>query len=207
MKKTRVAVVDDHAVVRVGLKWTISAFKDFEFAGAYADGEGAAAFVREVHSDVTLMDIRMPGKDGLAALAEILRDDPSAKVIMLTTVGTEEDVYRALEIGAKGYVLKDGETERIVEAVRTVADGGEYLPEEIRGMYAVRRARKPLSDRESEALRLLSKGHSNREIASLMGISEDGVKAHLRHINEKLGTKDRVEALTVAIRRGIIHPV
>lgn len=207
MKRIRVAVVDDHAIVRVGLKCTIQAFKELEFAGAHADGEGAADFVAAVRSDITLLDIRMPHKDGVAALGEILARDPSAKVIMLTTAGTEEDVYRSLELGAKGYVLKDGDTENIIEAIRTVAAGGTYVPEEIRRIYESRCGRESLTERESLALRLLADGRTNREIAAAMGISEDGVKGHLRHINEKFGTKDRVEAVAVAIRRGIIRAV
>lgn len=205
MKKVRVAVVDDHEVVCIGLKYTIGVFKDLEFVGSHHDGEGAAAFVREVQSDVTLLDIRMPTKDGLVALEEILASDPAAKVIMLSTVGTEEDVYRALELGAKGYVLKDDRTENLIEAIRTVAHGGEYVPEAIRRIYAARQLRQPLTPRERQTLDLLSVGSSNREIAEEMGISEDAVKNHFRRINEKLGTKDRVEALSVALRRGLVR--
>lgn len=205
MKRIRVAVIDDHAIVRVGLKCTIQAFKELEFAGDHSDGEGAADFVAAVKSDITLLDIRMPHKDGIVALGEILARDPSAKVIMLTTVGTEEDIYRSLQLGAKGYVLKDGDTENIIEAIRTVAAGGQYCPEDVQRMYEARCRRESLTERETLALRLLSDGRTNREIAVEMGISEDGVKGHLRHINEKFGTKDRVEAVAVAIRRGIIR--
>lgn len=205
MNRIKVAVIDDHAVVRIGLKCTISAFKDFEFVGWHGDGEGAVEFVRAKKPDVTLLDIRMARKDGVVALGEILADDPAAKVIMLTTIGTEEDVYRSLELGAKGYVMKDGDTEKIVEAVRAVAAGGEYIPDEIRGLYEARRSKTGLTARESETLRLLADGRSNKEIAAEMGVSEDGVKNHLRHINEKLGTKDRVETVAVAIRTGLLR--
>lgn len=205
MNRIKVAVIDDHAVVRIGLKCTVSAFKDFEFVGWHDDGEGAVEFVRAKKPDVTLLDIRMARKDGVTALGEILADDPAAKVIMLTTLGTEEDVYRSLEKGAKGYVMKDGDTEKIVEAIRTVAAGGEYVPDEIRELYESRRGKSGLTARETETLKLLSEGRSNKEIASIMGVSEDGVKNHLRHINEKLDTKDRVEAVTVGIRLGILR--
>lgn len=205
MRKIRVAIIDDHEIVCIGMRFTIGAFKDFEFAGSYPDGEGAADFVRRVGSDVTLLDIRMPNKDGITALKEILAADPSAKVIMLTTVGTEEDVYRSLEIGARGYVLKDDRTEKIIEAIRTVAAGGEFIPDDVHRLYKARQLRQPLTERELVAIGLLAAGLSNREIAERMGVSEDGAKNHLRHINEKLGTKDRVEALAVAIQRGIVR--
>lgn len=205
MKRIRVSVIDDHAIVRIGLKCAIEAFKDFEFVGAYADGEGAAAFVTRVQSEVTLLDIRMPHKDGLTALPEILSANPETKVVVLTTVGTEEAVYRALELGAKGYVIKDGETENIAEAIRAVYAGGEYLPEDVRAAYVARCQHEALTARETEALQLLAEGKNNSEIAEIMGVSRDGVKNHFRHINEKLGTRDRVETITVALRRGLIH--
>lgn len=205
MNPIRVAVVDDHAIVRLGLKCALSSFADFEFVGAHPDGEGAAAFVSRVRSDVTLLDIRMPHKDGIVALQEILLVNPAAKVVMLTTVGTEEDIYRALELGAKGYVVKDGETEDIAEAVRAVYNGGTYMTEEVREAYAARCARETLTARETEALQLLAEGKNNGEIAEIMGVSRDGVKNHFRHINEKLGTRDRVETIAVALRRGLIR--
>lgn len=205
MKRIRVAVIDDHAIVRIGLKCAIEAFKDLSFVGSHPDGEGAAEFVARVQSDVTLLDIRMPHKDGIAALQEILAADPSAKVVMLTTVGTEEDIYRALQSGAKGYVIKDGETEDIAEAVRAVYAGGTYMTEDVLAAYTARCAHEALTVRETEALQLLAEGKNNGEIAEIMGVSRDGVKNHFRHINEKLGTRDRVETIAVALRRGLIH--
>ena len=132
MKVIRVAVIDDHAVVRMGLKYALSVFKDIQFAGEHPDGEGAAAFVEKTGPDVVLLDIRMPGKDGVAALKEILAARPDRKVIMPTTAGTEEDVYQSLTIGAKGYVMKDSAPGNIVDAIRAVAEGRTYVPEEIR---------------------------------------------------------------------------
>lgn len=205
MSRIRVAVVDDHAIVRLGLECAIGAFRDFEFAGAHPDGDGAAAFVARVKSDVTLLDIRMPRKDGITALQEILLLNPAAKVVMLTTVGTEEDVFRALKLGAKGYVVKDGETEEIARAVRTVFNGGTYMSEDARQAYAARCGHEALTARETEALQLLAEGKNNGEIAEIMGVSRDGVKNHFRHISGKLGTRDRVETIAVALRRGLIH--
>ena len=135
MKKIKVLLVDDHAVVRMGLKYALSLFKDIELAGELSDGERAAELMKSSGADVALLDIRMPGKDGLAALGEMLAADPSAKVVMLTTSSMEEDVYAALNAGAKGYVLKDRNPENIVKAVRTVAEGGTFIPDDIKAIY------------------------------------------------------------------------
>ena len=130
MKKIKVAIVDDHAVVRMGMKYALSVFKDLEFVGEHPDGEGAVEFVRRIDPDVLLLDIRMPVKDGVSALREILADDPSRKVMMLTTAGTEEEVYQSLKLGAKGYVMKDSAPGEIVDAIRAIAAGGECVPDE-----------------------------------------------------------------------------
>ena len=138
MKKIKVLIVDDHAVVRMGLKYALSLFVDIELAGELADGEGAAELMRRSGADVVLLDIRMPGKDGIATLGDILAADPSAKVVMLTTSSMEEDVYASLNAGAKGYVLKDRNPENIVKAVRAVAEGGTFIPDDIKAIYKTR---------------------------------------------------------------------
>lgn len=205
MKVIRVAVIDDHAVVRMGLKYALSVFKDIQFAGEHPDGEGAAAFVAKTNPDIVLLDIRMPGKDGVAALKEILAARPDQKVVMLTTVGTEEDVYQSLTAGAKGYVMKDSAPGNIVDAIRAVAEGRSYVPEEIRKLYEDRSHAPELTPRELETLQLLAQGLSNREIAARLGVSENGAKVHLKHVNEKLGAKDRVDAVAIGLRKGILH--
>lgn len=205
MKKIKIAVVDDHAVVRMGLKYALSVFKDLEFAGEHSDGEGALAFVEKVKPEVVLMDIRMPGKGGVEALREIIAAHPEQKVVMLTTVGTEEDVYQAINAGAKGYVMKDSAPNNIVDAIRAVAEGGTYIPQDIRDLYTARKESPELTPRELEALTLLSKGLSNREIAAKLGVSEDGAKIHLKHVNEKLGAKDRVDAVAIGLKKGLLH--
>ena len=206
MKKIKVLIADDHAVVRMGLKYALSLFKDIELAGALADGEGAAQLMKSSGADVALLDIRMPGKDGITALGEILAANPSAKVVMLTTSSMEEDVYAALNAGAKGYVLKDRNPENIVKAVRVVAEGGTFLPDDIKAIYKARSAEPELTCAEREAVALLVQGLSNRAMARKLGISEDGVKVRLKHAYEKLGVGDRAGAISVAIRRGIAHP-
>lgn len=206
MKKIKVLLVDDHAVVRMGLKYALSLFKDIELAGELSDGERAAELMKSSGADVALLDIRMPGKDGLAALGEMLAADPSAKVVMLTTSSMEEDVYAALNAGAKGYVLKDRNPENIVKAVRTVAEGGTFIPDDIKAIYKARSEEPELTPTEREAVGLLVQGLSNKAIAEKVGISEDGVKVRLKHAYEKLGVNDRAGAIAVAIRRGIARP-
>ena len=202
----KVLLVDDHAVVRMGLKYALSLFKDIELAGELSDGERAAELMKSSGADVALLDIRMPGKDGLAALGEMLAADPSAKVVMLTTSSMEEDVYAALNAGAKGYVLKDRNPENIVKAVRTVAEGGTFIPDDIKAIYKARSEEPELTPTEREAVGLLVQGLSNKAIAEKVGISEDGVKVRLKHAYEKLGVNDRAGAISVAIRRGIARP-
>ena len=206
MKKHRVVVVDDHGVVRMGLKFTLGLFKDLEYAGEWSSGEGAAQFILGVKPDVVLLDIRMPGKDGLAVLEELLQLDSSAKVIMLTTSSLEEDVFRAIKIGAKGYVLKDRDTENIVRAVRTVAEGGVFIPKQIQEIYNTRSTVPALTPTETEALALLAEGLTNKAIAERLAISEDAVKMRLKHAYEKIGVNDRAGAIAVAIRKGIARP-
>ncbi|MBQ2346173.1 MAG: response regulator transcription factor, partial [Kiritimatiellae bacterium] len=169
-------------------------------------GEGAAEFVAKAKPDVTLLDIRMPGKDGVGALRDILAADPEAKVVMLTTSGTEEDIYRSLELGAKGYVMKDGDTGEIMEAIRTVAAGGRFVPEPIRVVYERRAAAPEMTERELETLRLAAEGRTNREIAEALGLSEVTVKVRLTGIFAKLGARDRVDAVNRAVARGLVPP-
>jgi DNA-binding NarL/FixJ family response regulator len=206
MKKIKVLLVDDHAVVRMGPKYALSLFKDIELAGELSDGERAAELMKSSGADVALLDIRMPGKDGLSALGEMLAADPSAKVVMLTMSSMEEDVYAALNAGAKGYVLKDRNPENIVKAVRTVAEGGTFIPDDIKAIYKARSEEPELTPTEREAVGLLVQGLSNKAIAEKVGISEDGVKVRLKHAYEKLGVNDRAGAISVAIRRGIPRP-
>ena len=206
MKKIKVLIVDDHAVVRMGLKYALSLFMDIELAGELADGEGAAELMRRSGADVVLLDIRMPGKDGIATLGEMLAADSSAKVVMLTTSSMEEDVYAALNAGAKGYVLKDRNPENIVKAIRAVAEGGTFIPDDIKAIYKARSEEPELTPAEREAVSLLVQGLNNKAMAAKLGISEDGVKVRLKHAYEKLGVSDRAGAIAVAIKRGIARP-
>ena len=203
----RVAVIDDHAVVRMGLKYAISLEGDMEFAGELTDGEGAAAFVVTSKPDVVLLDIRMPKVDGIAALESILKVKPSAKVIILTTSEADDDVYKAIKLGARGYVVKDRDSSSILKAIRQVAAGGKYFPDEVMALFRERAMTPDLTAREQEVLELMAKGLSNQEIGNVLSISSESAKIHLKHIFEKLGVTKRVECALVAQRRGFLKGI
>ena len=204
---TRVAVIDDHAVVRMGLKYAISLEGDMEFAGELTDGDGAAAFVAAEKPDVVLLDIRMPKVDGIAALESILKVKPSTKVIILTTSEADDDVYKAIKLGAKGYVVKDRDADSILTAVRQVAAGGKYFPKEVMELFHERSMTPDLTAREQEVLELMAKGLSNQEIGEVLSISPESAKIHLKHIFDKLGVTKRVECALVAQRRGFLKEI
>ena len=204
MKAIKVCIIDDHSVVRMGLKYMISYIPDVECVGEASGGEGAAAFVRGCGADVTLLDVRMPGVDGIAALGEILSDNPDAKVIMLSTSDAEEDIFRAVSMGAKGYLLKESDPNGLLKAIRAVAAGGTFLPEELRRVYEARASERGLTQRESEILRYIAKGYSNEEIADMVGLSLNTVKTHVKSILANLNVSDRAEAVAEGIHRGII---
>ena len=203
----RVVIIDDHVVVRAGLRYIIEADPELEFVGEFGDGLGAAAFVAEKKPDVTLMDVRMPGKSGIEALQEILANDPKARVVMLTTSSVEEDVFRAIEDGAFGYVMKESPVETISAAIRSAMAGEVFMTEDVRRVYETRKGSKGLSAREAEALVLAAKGGNNREIAAALGLSENSVKMFLKRAFFKLGASNRAEAVQLAVRRGLIPAV
>ena len=202
----RVAVIDDHAVVRMGLKYSISLDDELELAGELSGGAGAGDFVLKTKPDVVLLDVRMPNVNGIAALGDILSKVPDAKVVMLTTSEADEDVFQAMTLGARGYLIKDENGDDIFKAVRKVASGGTWIPLQIREIYNARKRRVSITDREREVLTLLVKGFQNEEIGRRLGISFDTVKQHVKHIFEKLDVSTRVEATTEAIRTGLVEP-
>lgn len=201
---TKVAVIDDHMVVRAGLKYLIEGTPDFSFAGEYGGGVGAAEFVAAVRPDVVLLDVRMPDRSGVEVLKDILAVDRTAKVIMLTTSDAEEDVFRSIEEGAMGYVMKESSIETIVAAVRQALAGDVYMSDDIRSIYEKRKSVKGLSAREAEVLKAAADGCGNREIGQRLGISENSVKMHLKRIYFKLGASDRAEAVSLALKRGFL---
>ena len=201
----RVAIIDDHAIVRMGLKYSLSLEPDFEFAGEHSGGEGAGEFVARVRPDVVLLDVRMPVVNGIEALEDIRRKAPDVKVLMLTTSDGDEDVFRSMNKGARGYMVKDESGEDLHVAIRTVASGEVFLPKRIKAIYDDRKKRPSLSEREIEIVRLVAKGFSNDELAERLHLSPETIKAHLRHVYEKLGVESRVEAVTEAMRTGLVE--
>ena len=199
-----VAVIDDHMVVRTGLRYIIESDSEMNFAGEFSGGRGAAEFVLKTNPDVTLLDVRMPDLNGVEALKEILKAKPKARVVMLTTSDTEEDVFRSIEEGALGYVMKESPIEIITAAIRSAMAGEVYMTDEVRAIYETRKGMKGLSPREAEVLSACGKGLGNREIGEKLGISENSVKMHLKRAFFKLGASDRAEAVSLAKARGMI---
>ena len=201
----KVVIIDDHVVVRAGLRYIIEADPELEFAGEFGGGVGAVEFVAEKNPDVVLLDVRMPDRGGIDVLRDLLEADPKRRVVMLTTSDVEEDVYRAIEEGAFGYVMKESPIEVISAAVRSAFAGEVFMTDEVRRIYETRKNSKGLSSREAEVLALCAKGSGNREIAKEMGLSENSVKMFLKRAFFKLGASNRAEAVQLAIRRGLIE--
>ncbi|MFG3284858.1 response regulator [Streptomyces sp. NPDC048111] len=203
-------ICDDHPVVRDGLRGMFASADGFEVLGEASDGVEGVDLAERLDPDVVLMDLRMPGGGGVAAIAELTRRRLRSKVLVLTTYDTDSDTLPAIEAGATGYLLKDAPREELFTAVRAAAAGRTVLSPAVasRLVTAVRRpaapAGEPLSAREREVLELVAKGTPNREIARALFISEATVKTHLTHLYGKLGVKDRAAAVAVAYDRGIL---
>ena len=207
MSKIRVAVIDDHSVCRAGLRFILGEAEDMEIVGEYSSGDNAVANLSECAADVVLLDVRMPGKDGIETLKEIRASEIGAKikVIMLTTSETEEDVVQAMRAKADGYALKDLPPDELVSVIRrVVSEGRKYMPVEIADIYAAHALKPELSPREREMLEGIAAGLGNSELAKVYNISPETVKMHVRHIFQKLDVVDRTEAVVAAARRGIL---
>ncbi|RIV37205.1 response regulator [Micromonospora radicis] len=208
----RLLIVDDHPVVRDGLRGMFTGDPGFEVVGAAADGAEALVLVANTSPDVVLMDLRMPGMDGVTAIGRLVGSGSPAKVLVLTTYDTDADVLPAIEAGATGYLLKDAPREELVRAVRAAARGESVLSPAVAGRLMGRLraphqpAEEPLSQRELEVLTLVARGSSNREAAARLFISEATVKTHLLHVYAKLGVNDRAAAVAAAYDRGLLTP-
>ena len=204
----KVLISDDHPVVRAGLRGMLSGEPDFEVVGEAVNGIEAVRQTGALGPDVVLMDLRMPGMDGVEAIDRIHTDYPETRILVLTTYESDADVFRALEKGANGYMLKDAPREDLFEAIRETAVGKSPLNPEVAARL-VRRVREPadelLSVREIEILELVAQGESNKDIAKRLWISDATVKSHVLHIFKKLRVTDRTAAVTVALKRGIIR--
>ena len=203
--QARVLVVDDHSLLRTGVANIINQETDLEVVAEAANGRDAIDAFLHHHPDVVLMDLRMPEMEGVEAIRRIREIDPQARVVVLTTYDADEDIARALQAGAKAYILKDIAADALVACVRDVLAGKTYLAPAAAAKLAEHVTQVQLTPRELAALQLLANGHSNKEIATSLGISERTVKSHLAHLFEKLQVTSRTEAVRVATRRGLVR--
>ncbi len=199
----RVLVADDHPVVAQGLVALLECETDITVVGQAYDGRQAVELFHQHQPDVTLMDLRMPQMDGVAAITAICTLVDDARIIVLTTYDSDEDIYRGLRAGAKGYLLKDAEPDELLVAIRTVHSGKKYIPPDIGAKLAERMSNPQLSDRELEVVRLMVAGKGTQEISAALSIAESTVKFHVNNILSKLGVNDRTQAIVVALKRGI----
>src|ERR1700722_1342486 len=203
-KPIRILVVDDHFMVRMGLSASLSVESDMEVVAEAANAETALAAYKQHHPSLVIMDVGLPGGRGVDATAAIVQNFPDARVLMLSTHSGEEEVFRALQAGARGYILKSAMREELLRAIRDVRDGKRYLDPSVALLLAERLAHRSLTSRELEVLKMVAKGMGNKEIAASLSIAEVTVKLHVSHVLEKLNVKDRTEAATAALKRGII---
>ena len=199
-----VLIVDDHPLLRAGIAAVIGGEPDMTLVGEASNGREAVERFRALRPDVTVMDLQMPELDGVAATAAILEEWPDARVIMLSTYRGDAQAYRALKAGACGYMLKSTVRTDLLNALRAVHAGRRYIPPEIAAELAEHMVESSLSARELEVLKCVAAGNSNRAVASMMYLSEDTVKSHMKNISSKLGANDRTHAVMIAVKRGII---
>jgi DNA-binding NarL/FixJ family response regulator len=197
--------VDDHPLVRKGIAAILANEKDMKLIAEAGSGAEAVGAFRQYHPDITLMDLRMPGMDGIEATKEIRKIDPEAKIIALTSYDGDQEIYRALEAGVRGYILKESVHTEIVRAIRVVYSGKRLMPPEVAERLSEHFPQVALTPREIEVLQHVAKGLGNKEIGVRLGTAAGTVKMHLQNILSKLGASDRTHAVTLAIRRGIIH--
>lgn len=202
-KPIRIFLADDHPSLRAGLAAILDNQPDLKVVAEA--GSGNEVMSSKEAADVFIMDLRMPDGDGVQTIKALVARDPATRVLVLTTYDNEEDIFQALEAGARGYLLKDTTKEELVAAVRQVHLGERYLPQNIASRLADRLIRPNLTPRELDVLRLVSRGRTNKEMASAMFISEETVKSHMKSLFQKLGVHDRAEAVSVSLQRGLIR--
>jgi DNA-binding NarL/FixJ family response regulator len=204
-RKIRILIADDHYIVRIGVVAVVNTQPDMEVVAEAEDGSQTIELFEKLKPDLVLMDSRMAVKTGVQATTEIRRRDPKARVVMLTAFDGDEDIRRAFEAGAQGYVLKSATREQLIPALRAVAAGERWVPKEVAQRLSSHHSFEALTPREVEVLNEVAKGLANKQIADLFGISEHTVKGHLKLILAKLRVADRTEAVRVAVQRGIIQ--
>jgi two-component system NarL family response regulator len=203
--KIRIMVIDDQAVVRQGFVSLINTVADMEVIAQGTNGQEAIELFRQHQPDITLMDLRMPIIGGVDAISRIRQEFPTARIIVLTTYDGDEDIYRSLQAGAQGYLLKDMFFEELEQAIRRVHAGSRLIPGPVAERLAERMSGSNLTGRELEVLEEIVRGRSNKEIAGILSISEATVKSHINNLLSKLGVTDRTQAATTALQRGIVH--
>jgi DNA-binding NarL/FixJ family response regulator len=204
-ERVRVVVFEDHTMVREGIVALLEMYPDFEVVGQAGDGEAAITQWLSLRPDVALVDLRMPGRDGVAVIAAVRHQVPSARFLVLTTYDGEDDVSRALQAGARGYLLKGATRATLADAIRAVHAGQRYVPPDLADRVLPRPSEEALTEREAEVLHRIAQGMSNKEIADALAISEHTVKGHVKNVLGKLGVTDRTKALVEAVRRGLVH--
>ena len=205
LETIRILIADDHYIVRMGLVALMNTEPDMEVVAEAADGVQAVELFRKHHPDLAVLDMRMPVRNGIETTREIRTTFPTAKVLILTAFDGGEDIHKALQAGAQGYVLKSSTGEKLIPAIRAVAAGQRWVPQEVASRLTARNLFEELTPRELQVLQLLAKGRANKEIADVLRITEYTAKDHLKSILAKLRVADRTEAATAAIQRGIIH--
>lgn len=203
--KIRVLIVDDHFMARLGLSVPIKREPDMSVVAEARNGTLAVSLFREHQPDVVIMDFRLPDTSGPDVALAIRGEFPAARILMLSAFDGEEDIWRAVNAGVRGYLTKDAEREEVLAAIRQVHGGGTVFPAHVAAKISARREREPLIPREVEMLRLIVRGYSNKEIATMLHMSEGLVKLHVSKILEKLEAPDRTRAATLAIERGIVR--
>ncbi len=203
--QVRLLCVDDHRIVREGIALILAREPDITVVATAATVEEAVAEFKRHLPDITLMDLRLGDKSGIDAIREIRREYPTARIVVLTMYQGDEDIHRALSAGATTYLLKDALSDDLIRVVRDVHAGGHPMPSDVRARLDQRAAQPTLTPREIQVLQLVSQGKRNKEIAAILGLSEDTVPVHVKNIFAKLRVNERTAAVNVALRRGIIH--
>jgi DNA-binding NarL/FixJ family response regulator len=201
----RILTIDDHPLLREGVAAMIKSQRDMELVAEASTGTEGVERFRQQRPDITLMDLRLPDMNGIDAMAAIRTEFPDARIIVLTTFEGDVEIQRALEAGARGYLLKSMPPKELLDGIRQVHAGKKRIPPEIVAQLAEHLSDETLTSREVEVLREVAGGNRNRDIAERLFISEETVKVHVKHVMEKLGASDRTEAVAIAIRRGIIQ--